>query len=42
MQIEKYKIENHNESLLKAHRSKFEYSNATIENAESIVKKLNY
>ena len=40
MQIEKYKIENHNESLLKAHRSKFEYSNATIENAESIVKKL--
>ena len=40
MLIEKYKIENHNESLLKAHRSKFEYSNATIENAESIVKKL--
>ena len=26
--------------MLKAHRSKFEYSNATIENAESIVKKL--
>ena len=40
MQIEKYKIESHNESLLKAHRSKFEYSRATIEDAESIVKKL--
>lgn len=40
MQIEKYKIENHNESLLKAHRSKFGYSSATIEKAESIVKKL--
>ncbi len=40
MQIEKYKIESHNESLLKAHRSKFDYSNATIENTESIVKKL--
>ena len=40
MQIEKYKIESHNESLLKAHRSKFEYSSATIEETESIVKKL--
>jgi L-rhamnose isomerase/sugar isomerase len=40
MQIEKYKIESHNESLLKAHRSKFENSSATIEKAESIVKKL--
>ena len=40
MQIEKYKIETHNESLVKAHRSKFEYSSATIENVESIVKKL--
>lgn len=40
MQIEKYKIESHNESLLKAHRSKFEYSSATIEETENIVKKL--
>lgn len=40
MQIEKHTIESHNESLLKAHRGKFEYSSATIEKAESIVKKL--
>ena len=40
MQLEKYKIESHNESLLKAHRSKFEYSSATIEKAEDIVQKL--
>lgn len=40
MQLEKYKIESHNESLLKAHRSKFEYSRATIEKAETIVQKL--
>ena len=40
MQIEKYKIESHNESLLKAHRNKFEYCSAAIEKAESIVKKL--
>lgn len=40
MQLEKYKIESHNESLLKAHRSKFEYSSATIEKAENIVQKL--
>ncbi|HRN58482.1 MAG TPA: sugar isomerase, partial [Agriterribacter sp.] len=40
MQIEKNKIDDHNAMLLKAHRSKFEYSSATVEKAESIIKKL--
>lgn len=40
MPIEKYKIDNHNEGILKAHSNRLEYCKTTIESAESIIKKL--
>ncbi|MEO5999351.1 MAG: sugar isomerase [Chitinophagaceae bacterium] len=40
MQIEKYKIEAHNESLLKAHRRRFENAAADIKGLEDVIQKL--
>jgi L-rhamnose isomerase/sugar isomerase len=40
MQIEKYKIEEHNASLLKEHRRKFDFAAAGIANAEAMIDKL--
>ena len=40
MTIEKYKIEEHNQSLLKEHRRKFDFLAAGLPNVEAIVKKL--
>jgi L-rhamnose isomerase/sugar isomerase len=40
MKIEKYKIEEHNQSLLKEHQRKFDFIAADIKNAESILQKL--
>jgi L-rhamnose isomerase/sugar isomerase len=40
MQIEKYKIEEHNQSLLLEHRRKFDFAVAGINNIESIIQKL--
>ncbi|HVV04216.1 MAG TPA: hypothetical protein VHC96_08330 [Puia sp.] len=40
MQIEKYKISEHNQSLQKEHQRKFEFIAADIRNAESILQKM--
>lgn len=40
MQIEKYKIESHNESLLVAHKRKLENNGEDIKNVEDIIQKL--
>ncbi|HVU98215.1 MAG TPA: TIM barrel protein [Puia sp.] len=40
MTIETYKIEEHNQSLLKEHRRRFEFIAANLANVEAIVKKL--
>ncbi len=40
MQIEKYKIEEHNQSLLKSHQRRFEFITSEIINAEEVIKKL--
>jgi len=40
MQIEKYKISEHNQSLLKEHQRKFEFIAGDIKNAEDILQKL--
>jgi L-rhamnose isomerase / sugar isomerase len=40
MQIEKYKIEEHNQSLLKEHKRKFDFITAEIKDAETILQKL--
>ncbi|MDO6430621.1 TIM barrel protein [Flavitalea sp. BT771] len=40
MQIEKYKIDSHNQSLLKEHRRRFEFLAAGIGDLESILQKL--
>lgn len=40
MQVEKYTIESHNESLLKDHSRKYEYTASGISKAEEIIKKL--
>lgn len=40
MQIEKNKIEEHNQTLLKEHQRKFDFIAADVKNAESILKKL--
>jgi len=40
MQIEKYKIDTHNQSLLKEHRRRFEFLAAGIGDSESILQKL--
>jgi L-rhamnose isomerase/sugar isomerase len=40
MQIEKYKIDSHNQSLLKEHRRRFEFLAAGIGDSESILRKL--
>ena len=40
MQIEKYKIEAHNQSLLKDHRRKLDFITAGLKNAEAVIQKL--
>ncbi len=40
MRIEKYKIEEHNQSLLKEHKRKFEFVAAEIKDIESVLQKL--
>jgi L-rhamnose isomerase/sugar isomerase len=40
MQIEKYKIEEHNQSLLKEHRRKLDYITASLPNVEAFIQKL--
>src|ERR1700733_2445009 len=40
MTIEKYKIEEHNHSLLKEHQRKFDFISADIKDTESLLKKL--
>jgi L-rhamnose isomerase/sugar isomerase len=40
MQIEKYKIEQHNQLLLKDHKRKFDFISSEINNVESIIQKL--
>lgn len=40
MQIEKYKIEEHNQSLLKKHKHKFDFVAADIKDIENILQKL--
>ena len=40
MQIEKYKIEEHNQSLLSEHKRKYEFAAADIKNANGIIQKL--
>ncbi len=40
MQIEKYKIEKHNESLLKKHKHKFDFVSSEINNIEDVLQKL--
>src|SRR4026207_2497881 len=40
MQIEKYKIEEHNQSLLSEHKRKYEFAAADIKNVNTIIQKL--
>ena len=40
MQIEKYKLDEHNQSLLKEHKRKFDFAVAEIRDAESVIQKL--
>ena len=40
MRIEKYKIDEHNQSLLADHKRKFEFAAIGIENVESVIQKL--
>lgn len=40
MQLEKYAIDNHNESLLAEHRRKLDFVTSTIQNADSIIQRL--
>ncbi|MDQ6763898.1 MAG: sugar isomerase [Bacteroidota bacterium] len=40
MQIEKYKIEQHNESLLKKHKHNFDFVSSQINNIEDVLQKL--
>lgn len=40
MQIEKYKIEEHNQSLLAEHKRKFEFTAAGIKNVNAVIQKL--
>ncbi|GGA99525.1 sugar isomerase [Puia dinghuensis] len=40
MQIEKYKIDEHNQSMLKEHRRRFDFIAAGVSDAEAILKKL--
>ena len=40
MQIEKYKIEEHNQQLLKEHKRKFDFITADKPNAEAVIQKL--
>ena len=40
MQIEKYKIEEHNKSLLSEHKRKYEFAAADIKNVNAVVQKL--
>ena len=40
MQIEKYKLEEHNQSLLKEHKRRLDFIAAEIKNVESILQKL--
>ncbi|MBW7891812.1 MAG: sugar isomerase [Chitinophagaceae bacterium] len=40
MQLEKYKIDDHNQSLLKAHNNKLAFCKSTVDNAENIIEKL--
>ena len=40
MRIEKKQVEQHNESLLKDHRRRFDFINAEIPQTTSIIKKL--
>jgi len=40
MQIENFKLEEHNHTLLKEHQRKFEFIIAGIKNHEAIIKKL--
>src|SRR5215216_2586056 len=40
MRIEKYKIEEHNQSLLKEHRRKFDFIANEVKDVESILQKL--
>jgi L-rhamnose isomerase / sugar isomerase len=40
MQIEKYKLEEHNQSLLKEHRRRFEFVAAGLPQAEAVIRKL--
>jgi len=40
MQIEKYKIEEHNQSLLSEHKRKFEFAAADIKNVNTVIQKL--
>lgn len=40
MQLEKYKIDDHNQSLLKAHNNKLAFCKSTVDNAENIIDKL--
>jgi L-rhamnose isomerase/sugar isomerase len=40
MKIEKYKLDDHNQSLLKAHQRKLDFISSEINNVESIIQKL--
>ena len=40
MQLEKYKIEEHNQSLLATHKRKFDFVAADIKNVEAVIQKL--
>ena len=40
MQIEKYRIDEHNNNLLKKHRQQFEYTAAGIQNLDAVLQKL--
>lgn len=40
MQLEKYKIDDHNQSLLKAHNNKLAFCKSTVDNADNIMEKL--
>ncbi len=40
MKIEKYKVEEHNKSLIKEHRRKFEFITAEVKDVESVLQKL--
>src|SRR3954462_3565636 len=40
MQIEKYKIDEHNQSLLKEHKRKFDFISSEVKDSESILQKL--